>query len=76
MVVILAAHEVTAIGSVFLNETEIKVDEIDGNGDVTSGKFSGLVRIKKHLGTDSQAADADLVVRWAGKSPARSGPHR
>ena len=50
------------IDIVWLDDTPIFNEEIDGNGDVISGKFSGAqVRIKKHLGGPSQTADADLV---------------
>lgn len=37
------------------------VGSLDGSGNVTSGRFSGKMRIKKHLGSASQTADADLV---------------
>lgn len=61
MVVTLAAHEVEEIGVVWINETAIHPDDIDGSGNVTAGRFSGKVRIKKHLGATNQTADADLV---------------
>ena len=61
MVVALANHEVEEIGSVYLNDTEILISQLDGSGNVNAGTFSGKVRIKKHLGTSSQAADSDLV---------------
>ncbi len=67
LVVIVAAHEVTKIGSVYLNETEIKTEDLGSDGVVTAGDFKDLVRINKHLGSDDQAADADLsaeVTEW------------
>lgn len=62
VVVVLAAHPVTAIETVFLNDYPIYPDQIDGTGLVTEGRFASVVRIKKHLGADDQAADSDLVA--------------
>ena len=61
LVVPLASHEVEAIESVYLNDSEIKSGDLDASGNVTAGTYDGKVRIKKHLGADDQAADADLV---------------
>lgn len=61
-VVVLAAHELEAIDEVWINDTPIAVDGVDGSGVVNDGGFyDGLVRIKKHLGTAAQTADTDLV---------------
>lgn len=38
------------------------VGDLDGAGNVTTGRFAGKMRIKKHLGTTAQAADGDLVA--------------
>ena len=65
LVVALAGHEVAAINSVFLNDVEIGNGDLDGAGVVTTGRFANRVRIKKHLGTDTQAADGDLVAEAA-----------
>ncbi|MEE8534769.1 MAG: hypothetical protein V3S45_01915 [Kiloniellales bacterium] len=65
LVIPLAGHEVAAINSVFLNDVEIRNDQLDGDGLVFNERFEGRVRIKKHLGTDTQAADADLVSEVA-----------
>ena len=36
---------------------------MDGSGNATApSKYSGLVRVKKHLGTDGQSADTDLIA--------------
>lgn len=59
LVVVVAAHEVEEIGDVYLNDE--LVGSLDGSGNVTSGKYAGKVRIKKHLGSSNQAADSDLV---------------
>ena len=54
MVVALAGHEVDTIGDVWLNDT-LSDD----------ARFSGLVRVNKHLGADNQVADSDLVAEVA-----------
>lgn len=65
IVISLTGHEVEAIGEIFLND--VPVGPLDANGLATTGRFSGLVRIKKHLGTTNELADSDLVseiTRW------------
>lgn len=64
MVIPLAGHECEAIGDVYFND-EI-VGALDSSGNVTSGRFSGSARIKKHLGASDQAADPDLIAESAG----------
>ena len=61
LVVPLAAHEAEAIDSVFLGDVEITNGQLDGSGVVTSGPFASKVRITKHLGSDTQVADTNLV---------------
>lgn len=61
MVIMLASHEVAEIGEIFINDVSITDDMLNGSGVVTSGRYANLVRIKKHLGTDTQTADTDLV---------------
>jgi hypothetical protein len=56
LVIALASHRVQAINDVYLDDT-ISTDP----------KFSGLVRIEKFLGTDSQAASANLISESGGK---------
>lgn len=66
VVVLLAGHEVQEIGDLYFDD--VLVGDLDGSGNVTTGTFSGLARIKKHLGADDQAADTDLIAdcpaRW------------
>lgn len=62
LVVVLAAHEVEAINEVWFNDTVIGNDFIDVNGNVIMGRYTGLARIKKYLGTASQGADPNLVA--------------
>lgn len=51
----------SAIPLVWLNDTPVFASEMDAQGNVTSGKFSGKVRIRKHLGGPDQEADEILV---------------
>ncbi len=73
LVVPLAGHELTGIDSVFFNDVEIPPGDLDGAGNVVSGRFAGHVRIKKHLGGDSQATDSDLVAEVANWTTAHQG---
>lgn len=66
VIIVLAAHEIEAIDEVWIDDTPIAVDGVDGNGLVNDGGFyDGLVRIRKYLGTDAQTADTDLVSEVA-----------
>lgn len=60
LVVLLATHEVNQIGTVYINEQALT---LDGSGNVTApSQFANLVRVNKHLGSDGQNADSDLVA--------------
>jgi len=59
LVILLATHEVNQIGTIFINGEALT---LDGSGNATApSKYSGLIRVKKHLGTDGQSADTDLI---------------
>lgn len=65
IIVAVAGHECEEIGTVYLNDEALT---LDGSGNVTApSKYNGKVRIKKALGTDTQAADPDLISESAGK---------
>ena len=65
LVFTLAAHEIQEIESIYVND---EIVTLDGSGNVTApSKYSGLIRVKKHLGATDQAADADLVSESNGK---------
>ena len=65
VVVALAGHECEEIETVYLNDEALT---LDGDGNVTApDKYDGLVRINKHLGSDTQAADSDLITESGGK---------
>ncbi|MCF6304405.1 MAG: hypothetical protein L3J33_03430 [Rhodobacteraceae bacterium] len=55
LVIVIAAHESNAITKVYFG------DELALDGNTFQGNWANFCRIKKHLGTDTQAADADLV---------------
>lgn len=55
-----APHEVEAIGEVWINDYSVADDHMDASGNVNTGRYSGVCRIKKHLGSTVQAADTDL----------------
>lgn len=75
----LAGHECEKIGRVYANDLAL---QINGDGYVTNDEYqikdadgnfqSYALRIKKHLGTADQAADADLVA----EDPAWTTSHR
>lgn len=60
-VIVLASHEIEEIGEIQIEEETITDDMLDSDGLVISGFYDGKVRIKKHLGSPTQTADADLV---------------
>lgn len=62
LIVPLAGHEVAGIDSVYMNDDEIPTSALDGSGNVTTGTYANLVRIKKYLGTTTQTADPDLIA--------------
>lgn len=67
LIVVLAAHEVQEIGEVWLNDTSIPVDAVNVlTNMVTTGDYANKVRIKKHLGSPNQTADADLLAAFPG----------
>lgn len=68
MVICLAGHEVEEIGSIYVND---KVVTLDGSGFVTSDPWKSKIRIKKHLGADSQTVDTDLESETSATSAFR-----
>ena len=64
LVIPLAPHSVYEIGDIYFGDE--LVGALDGSGNVTTGRFAGYARIKKHLGATTQVADADLIADSAG----------
>lgn len=63
LVLPLATHECAALGLVLFNEITIPIDDETG---AATGDLAGFARVKKHLGAEDQAADADLVAESGG----------
>lgn len=61
MVIEVAPHEIAEIGEIWLNDYSITPDHLDSNGNVTTGRYQDVVRIRKYLGTSTQLADSYLV---------------
>lgn len=59
MIICLAGHEVEEIGDIYVDD---KVVTLDGSGFVTSNPWKSKIRIKKHLGSETQVADPDLIA--------------
>ena len=62
LVLAVASHEIQSFESFQINEDTVS---IDSDGFVTTAKYiegsTKFIRIKTHLGTDTQTADSDLV---------------
>jgi len=59
--IILGQGELSAIREIWVDDYAIPEDHIDANGNITQGRYAGNMKIKKHLGTPDQLADADAV---------------
>jgi len=62
MVLVLAEDDVHEIGEIWADDVVIPVDYFDGNGNVIAGEYNGVLRIKRHNGSEDQLADSDLVA--------------
>lgn len=62
LVVILCGHEVAEIGEVWASDYCIPPDWCDADGNVTQGRYAGVMRIRRHLGEGGQAADPFMVA--------------
>ena len=66
LVIALAGHEVNDITEIYFDDVLVP---LDGSGDATAPSsgtnYTGFARVKKHLGTTTQTADADLVSEMA-----------
>jgi hypothetical protein len=76
-VIAIAGHKLTSIDKIFFDDYSINLSsQVDGNGDVTSGKFAKktnedgtletMVHIETRDGSASQTAYSDLVTAFAG----------
>jgi hypothetical protein len=53
----IAAHEIKAVDGVYFNDDFISIKDIDGDGNVTAGRYAGIAKIRFHLGADDQSVD-------------------
>lgn len=65
LVIALAGHEIHSSGEIWFDDQLLGAR--DGSGNVTSGTFAGLARIRTYLGTAGQTADTDLISESGGK---------
>jgi hypothetical protein len=68
-VIALAGHRCQAINASYLGDE--LVGDLDVDGNVTTGRFAGYVRIRKYLGTADQVMDALLAAEcpeWGAKN--------
>lgn len=68
MVILLCSHEIDSYQKIFCNDLELT---LDGNGLCTApSQYAGLIRVETALGTDAQAANANLISEsdgdWTG----------
>jgi hypothetical protein len=64
MVILLAAHELDSYQKIFCNDLELT---LDGDGLCTApDQYAGLIRVETALGTDAQAANANLISESGG----------
>ena len=64
MVIMLCSHEIDSYQKIFCNDIELT---LDGNGVCTApSQYANLVRVETALGTDGQAANANLISETDG----------
>lgn len=61
-IILLCDDEIDSYLETWVNDYPISPDHIDANGDVTTGRYAGKLRIRYHLGAASQVADSVLVA--------------
>lgn len=55
------ADGVVDFGTFWIGDEPYNMEDLDGDGFVTTGRFANLVRLKFHSGEDDQVADSDFV---------------
>ena len=73
-IIAVAGHEITSFDKIYINDSYVDFDDIDGDGNVStvtdadgssSDRYDGHLRINFHLGSPNQTADTDLVSESA-----------
>lgn len=72
LILILCEGPLRAINEIWVNDYCIPNDWIDSEGNITQGRYRNYMTIRKHLGTDGQAADAKAIANM----PVWTGDHR
>lgn len=63
-VIVLAGHQVDAIGDVFVDSRRVTSAQIHANGTVTGGPFAGKLWVYKHLGTGAQTVETNIDANF------------
>ena len=58
LIIILASHEINAVSKVYFDGEELTIST---NSVTAPARYNGKAKVYTHLGTDAQAADANLV---------------
>lgn len=66
IILMLCEGQLRAINEIWMDDYSIPRDWIDADGNVTQGRYSGKLVIRKHLGSTNQAADALAVTNIPG----------
>lgn len=66
VILILCQGTLRSINEIWANDYSIPSDWIDADGNVTQGRYAGVMTIRKHLGQTTQAADAMAVANMEG----------
>lgn len=61
-IVALTCHQVQSLDNLEIDGTFIPNASIDGAGNVTAGPYAGLVQVRYHLGSPTQATDANITA--------------
>ena len=59
LIIVLASHEINAISKVYFDGEELTIST---NAVTAPARYNGKAKVYTHLGTDGQAADANLVA--------------
>lgn len=65
LIIALTGHKMHSVGDIYLNDERLPTP--DGSGNITSGTYAGLVKVRVHLGDASQTADADMIAAAGGQ---------
>lgn len=64
-ILILCEGQLRSINEIWMNDYCIPPDWIDSEGNVTQGRYAGKLIIRKHLGSETQAADSLAITNMS-----------